>query len=1222
MRNHFVILLLLAALIGFVFVPLGSAAPVVEYNGTVILKQGYQFEKNSGYQESNTSALGALQAASEDGDFDYTLNYGWGSADVESINGTSTGYWEFLVNGVQPGGGAISAPQYQCQVEDIISYRNPYGENFSNASYIYNITIGGITQFPGLEKSVTLYPGGGFAPDGTHAVSNISGLAALDKMAEENLLNYTVSYGTYGYSLNQIGDFGDANHWITFINGSQSGYGLGNLICHNGDKITIYNGSWGGAPDYAPSALAASDCIVNITVTLGDFAGWNGSVSLISGTQIYHPTNNLTATYILNNNTDLSALLAASDAGFFDDINVSDSWYSSYGTFSIVGINGLIGNYPTSTWSLYLNGAATSMGLGGNTVSTGDLLQFCYGPGASNPDWSTLSPTPTNFTKIINISLTSVGVNPSPAPESGNGPSSANLRWSTKLASDNIDTTPLLYDGKVYISNTFGMTGGGTPKLYCLNQNDGSAVWNYTYPSGEGSYLATAAYGDGKIFVRSTVGKLYAISASGGTKLWEKSIDAVGGEYYFYATSSPVTYEDHLLIIAQKTGTLYDYDLNGDEIRHFTTGGELKYCSSPVVNSSQKRVYFAANNSRTLYALSFGDFSEKWESTVPADIRSSPVVGTNQIYLTTTDNLYGINISTGAQEWSVAIDGQIGTPFLSDGYLYVGEGDGLHKYSITDGTELWNYPSATVSVSPELSSGTVYFATNEAAGNIFALDASTGALQWQYGQTAPSDGNYAAFWGSSPKSYNGRLFIGTETYGKVFCFGPGDTVTNTGESGGSSGSETVTIPNLAYESVIFENTTFTKTAKNSGTDYTIPYNTALGILDASGYVYEIDDSYYEEYGSLFMDSVINIENEGAEGWMYQVNGITPGVGSNTYTITTGDKVVFYWSDSMAATPENSPHVIALLADLQEPEISSTETINQVTIEELSDQIISLGLPTGAELTIQGDRMYFSIDMAEAQRKGENVVQDKESFTINNNGVSITITLENFEERNDIISGPIASITLATLPTENTIENVGLVSGQIYANLYNVPVDAGVQLVIASPPSASQLNEEVALDNSGEVIQSVAYTFDVSKENLVDGIDIGSATLRMTVPQDWVEANGGEEAVRIVHEMDDGTTEILTPTLISTSDDGMMTFVAVSESGLSLFTLVTVGVEEVSATQIPAEQSNEPLAPEPESTDAQTQFSFASSLPISIPFIVMIGLLVSGCAGYVLVRRRR
>ncbi|MEA2035005.1 MAG: hypothetical protein U9N40_05905, partial [Euryarchaeota archaeon] len=134
----------------------------------------------------------------------------------------------------------------------------------------------------------------------------------------------------------------------------------------------------------------------------GNFS-WDGDVNLTEGTTFtFSPTNNPSAEYEINSTTDLGAIRAAADKGGFE-FYTDDAWYSTYGTFSLTGIEGINHTADWSYyWSIYINGAEAPTGLSGNNLNDGDLLQFCYG----YSNWTTgVSPTPDNFENIVNITV-------------------------------------------------------------------------------------------------------------------------------------------------------------------------------------------------------------------------------------------------------------------------------------------------------------------------------------------------------------------------------------------------------------------------------------------------------------------------------------------------------------------------------------------------------------------------------------------------------------------------------------------------------------------------------------------------------------------------------------------------------------------------------------------------------------------------------------------------
>ena len=114
----------------------------------------------------------------------------------------------------------------------------------------------------------------------------------------------------------------------------------------------------------------------------------------------------------------------------------------------------------------------------------------------------------------------------------------------------------------------------------------------------------------------------------------------------------------------------------------------------------------------------------------------------------------------------------------------------------------------------------------------------------------------------------------------------------------------------------------TLTADDSGKAYTIDKKTPIGLLNAAGIKYTISDSWWKEYGTLYLTSVDGKAGDGDKGWMFQVNGISPSAGPNSCPLRNGDEVIFYWSESMDSTPENSDRAIYLRTEITESTATS------------------------------------------------------------------------------------------------------------------------------------------------------------------------------------------------------------------------------------------------------------------------------------------------------------
>lgn len=119
------------------------------------------------------------------------------------------------------------------------------------------------------------------------------------------------------------------------------------------------------------------------TETPGATVIWDGTVTLTETTFAFVPSNNASASYQINRTTDLGALDAAATAGGFS-FNASDAWYAAYGSFLLEDINGIANEDWTQenarSWSIFVNGAAASAGLGANRLADGDRLTFYYCP--------------------------------------------------------------------------------------------------------------------------------------------------------------------------------------------------------------------------------------------------------------------------------------------------------------------------------------------------------------------------------------------------------------------------------------------------------------------------------------------------------------------------------------------------------------------------------------------------------------------------------------------------------------------------------------------------------------------------------------------------------------------------------------------------------------------------------------------------------------------------
>ena len=135
--------------------------------------------------------------------------------------------------------------------------------------------------------------------------------------------------------------------------------------------------------------------------------------------------------------------------------------------------------------------------------------------------------------------------------------------------------------------------------------------------------------------------------------------------------------------------------------------------------------------------------------------------------------------------------------------------------------------------------------------------------------------------------------------------------------------------------------------------------------------------------------------------------------------------------------------------------------------------------------------------------------------------------------------------------------LGEVASSISLELDYLPNSSKVKIATRLGPgeNANGAFQLVATD-AGMGIISVAYVIDIEKTNLENKTDIKSATVTMIADREWVEANGGIEAIRIIrYDPGSGGKQILHTTFQGYDDKGRSIFEGYSPDGLSIFGLV-------------------------------------------------------------------
>jgi len=466
-----------------------------------------------------------------------------------------------------------------------------------------------------------------------------------------------------------------------------------------------------------------------------------------------------------------------------------------------------------------------------------------------------------------------------------------------------IASSPVVSDGKVFVSNWYAEWSGGVNGLYCLNESNGEILWNNSLGGNGGA--STAAVVDNRVFVGSFNGEFYCINKSSGETIVSKKIE--NNPDYWGIASSPLIYEDKVFVTTFSDGTLHVFDFDGNELWNFSTGNPVHWYVSPAAMGDA--VFFIGNASKNaVFAIDIFTHGEIWNFSLEEKITTTPTIWDNSLILATDDKLYTLNISNGDEFWSNPFSSKMSSPAVDGGKLYIGSDDGnLYCYDIVDGSLIWNFSAnGPVYSSPVVADGVIYFGTNTKNGTIYALNASDGSLIWKYVLHPPDPYSYYTIM-SSPAIADGILFVGADD-GKVRAFVEGNYTPPEPPSPPPS-QERVNV-SIRVEGKLIHIVSCNLTLMNgtvnvtaiSGKNYSINNLTVLGALDKAsklgGFNYTLDDAWYDSWGALLVKSIGN----SSDWWHYWVNYTLPMVGANSYTLNEDDYVLWGYAETWTPSP--------------------------------------------------------------------------------------------------------------------------------------------------------------------------------------------------------------------------------------------------------------------------------------------------------------------------------
>jgi outer membrane protein assembly factor BamB len=331
-----------------------------------------------------------------------------------------------------------------------------------------------------------------------------------------------------------------------------------------------------------------------------------------------------------------------------------------------------------------------------------------------------------------------------------------------------IRSTPAVADGRLFVGSTDG-------RLYALDPRTGDEIWRFhaaTSLTGSPAVLGPLAY------VTDHASTLYALDVATGELRWRVETGAPlafpwGHESGDVYASSPVL-ADGTVFFGAGDGLLYAVDATDGSVRwKSATGGRIR--STPAVADGR---VVAGSADGIVYAFAEGDGHLLWQhategaALVSADygfdrrtVQSSPAVVGGRVLVGARDGyFYALDADSGKRLWRQdhAVSWVNSSPAVAEGLAVVGSSDEqfVQAVDVATGEERWRVGTAgIVWTSPAVTGNRVVIA--EGAGRVRVLDLDSGEIVW----SAWTDG---ALFGS-PVPVDGTIYVGSMD-GGIYAF--------------------------------------------------------------------------------------------------------------------------------------------------------------------------------------------------------------------------------------------------------------------------------------------------------------------------------------------------------------------------------------------------------------------------------------------------------------------
>ncbi|MFZ4619777.1 MAG: PQQ-binding-like beta-propeller repeat protein [Bacteroidota bacterium] len=238
------------------------------------------------------------------------------------------------------------------------------------------------------------------------------------------------------------------------------------------------------------------------------------------------------------------------------------------------------------------------------------------------------------------------------------------------------------YVGSVTIEQNRIYAGSADGNVYCLDLTNGKELWKYRTDC---VIRSTPAVDESKLYFGDINGKLYSLDKMSGKQLWVFSTigDTLHNDTFGFdrkaLISSPTVYEGKVFV-GSRDGFLYAVDkTSGKELWHYDYNVSWVISTVAVKNDI---LVTGTSDGRFVHALNTETGKELWRFATQATVWASPIItGNDKIVIPSNDGyVYCLELLSGQEVWRHKIGPQIFSSVVpyndllffgsDDGYLY------------------------------------------------------------------------------------------------------------------------------------------------------------------------------------------------------------------------------------------------------------------------------------------------------------------------------------------------------------------------------------------------------------------------------------------------------------------------------------------------------------------------------------------------------------------------